>query len=405
MKGILICLVTLASLGSPLVSGSFEEDRLAFLSAIQKRQESSICDGLELLARHDQKETAILFLSHGLPHESLLVHEEALRLARALESEGARAAIRNAARNARDGSRRLDALRVIRSWPKALSRPELLLRLEDRDWIVVAEAVRALRDHQVAEVVSALVAKMPEVKGRLREDIRDVLKALTGQPLSYDPSAWSIWWREVRDVWDPTSVPTSIEEQRKSLQTAVKDGLYGEIVSERVIFLLDVSGSMLAETQVGGSRIEIARKQLQRVIEGGLDPRSRFSMVAFSEGLVRFSDRLLRAKGPVLKRALAFVAKLKAGGETNTYGALELAFSDREVDTIYLLSDGSPTVGKETSAVLILQSIQNWNRYRGTRIHCIGLFAGDAPNQDEMRAREFLRDLARMNHGRYTEIR
>ena len=184
MKGILICLVTLASLGSPLVTGSFEEDRLAFLSAIQKRQESRICDGLELLARHDQKETAILFLSHGLPHESLLVHEEALRLARALESEGARAAIRNAARNARDGSRRLDALRVIRSWPKALSRPELLLRLADRDWIVVAEAVRALRDHQVAEVVSALVAKMPEVKGRLREDIRDVLKALTGQPLS-----------------------------------------------------------------------------------------------------------------------------------------------------------------------------------------------------------------------------
>ena len=405
MKAILTYLVILASLGSPLVSGSFEEDRLAFLSAIQKRQESSICDGLELLARHDQKETAILFLSHGLPQESLLVHEEALRLARALESEGARAAIRNAARNARDGSRRLDALRVIRSWPKALSRPELLLRLEDRDWIVVAEAVRALRDHQVAEVVSALVAKMPEVKGRLREDIRDVLKALTGQPLSYDPSAWSIWWREVRDEWDPTSVPTSNEQQQKSLPTAVKDGLYGEIVSERVIFLLDVSGSMLAETKVGGSRIEIARKPLQRVIEGGLDPKSRFSVVAFSEDLMRFSDRLLKAKGPVLKRALAFVGKLKAGGETNTFGALELAFSDREVDTIYLLSDGSPTVGKETSAALILQSIQNWNRYRGTRIHCIGLFAGDAPNQDEIRAREFLRDLARMNHGRYTEIR
>jgi hypothetical protein len=162
---------------------------------------------------------------------------------------------------------------------------------------------------------------------------------------------------------------------------------------------------MLASTEIGASRIEIARKQLQRVIESGLDPKSRFSVVAFSEGLIRFSPGLVKAKASILKRALSFVEKLKAGGETNTYGALEQAFSDREVDTIYILSDGSPTVGKETSAPLILHAIQNWNRYRGTRIHCIGLFAGDAPNQDEVRAREFLRDLARKNHGRYTEIR
>ena len=404
MTGLLLPLMMLAVLGSPL-TGSFEEDRSTFLSAIQRRDVSSICDALELLAKHDRKETANLFLSHGIAHESLLVHEEALRLARALKSEGAREAIRTTARNGRDGFRRLDALRVIRSWPKVLSRPEVLLRLEDRDWVVVAEAVRALRDHQVAEAVSALIRKMPEVKGRLREDIRDVLKALTGQPLPLDPSAWSIWWQEVRDVWDPAAVISPEDEEKKSLPTAVKDGLYGEIVSERVMFLLDVSGSMLASTEIGASRIEIARKQLQRVIEGGLDPKSRFSVVAFSEGLIRFSPGLVKAKASILKRALSFVEKLKAGGETNTYGALEQAFSDREVDTIYILSDGSPTVGKETSAPLILHAIQNWNRYRGTRIHCIGLFAGDAPNQDEVRAREFLRDLARKNHGRYTEIR
>ena len=105
--------------------------------------------------------------------------------------------------------------------------------------------------------VSALIEKMPQVEGRLREDIRDVLKVLTGQPLSLDPSAWSIWWQEARDGWDPSLVPGLEDEERKSLPTAVKDGLYGEIVSERVVFLLDVSGSMLASTEVGGSRIEI----------------------------------------------------------------------------------------------------------------------------------------------------
>jgi hypothetical protein len=147
MTGLLLPLMMLAVLGSPL-TGSFEEDRSTFLSAIQRRDVSSICDALELLAKHDRKETANLFLSHGLPHESLLVHEEALRLARALKSEGAREAIRTTARNGRDGFRRLGALRVIRSCPKVLSRPEVLLRLEDRDWVVVAEAVRALRKRE-----------------------------------------------------------------------------------------------------------------------------------------------------------------------------------------------------------------------------------------------------------------
>jgi Ca-activated chloride channel family protein len=144
---------------------------------------------------------------------------------------------------------------------------------------------------------------------------------------------------------------------------------------------------------------------LRRALESGLDPKSRFSVVAFSEDVMRFSPSLVKARGPILKKALKFVDGLRAGGETNSYGALEAAFSDREVDTIYLLSDGSPTVGKETSLTLILDAVTRWNRYRGTRIHCIGLFAGDAPRQDLPQAREFLRRLAHANQGRYTEIR
>ncbi|MGE4619428.1 MAG: VWA domain-containing protein [Planctomycetota bacterium] len=400
----LLRLATLFLVGF-LPVGSFEEDRAALLSAIKEGNESSICDALELLVKHDQKETAQLFLRYGLPHQSLLVHEEGMRLARTLQSEGACEAIRTAARKSREGARRLDALRVLRAWPKSKSHPELLLRLEDREAVVVAEAVRGLRDHPVASSVGALIAKMGESKGRLREDIRDALVSLTAQPLPLDPASWRIWWLKAKSDWTPISKDSTEDEEKKSLPTAVKDGLYGEIVSQRVIFLLDISGSMLAATEVGASRIEIARKQLQRVIEVGLDSKSRFSVISFSEDVVRFSPKLVKAKGASLRKALDFIGDLKAGGETNTYGALEMAFSDREVDTIYLLSDGSPTVGKETSASLILDSIQSWNRYRGTRIHCIGLFAGDAPNQDEARAQEFLGKLAQRNYGRYTEIR
>ena len=43
------------------------------------------------------------------------------------------------------------------------------------------------------------------------------------------------------------------------------------------------------------------------------------------------------------KKAKRFVEDLPVGGETNVYDALKLAFKDPDIDTIILLSDGSPT--------------------------------------------------------------
>ena len=384
----------------------FEEARVALMAGLQKGNESAICDAIETLGTQDQQKSAELMLRYGLPHESLLVHQESLRLLRAFESVGAMEAVRTVVRGSKDVSRRIDALRVARAWPQSLARPELLHCLEDRSWLVVAQAVRGLRDHRAKQVVDALIERMPDAQGRLLEDFSDALNELTSQSHGHSAAAWRIWWRENKSTWEPPANPTSSDEdEEKSLGTAVRQGLYGEIVSERVVFLLDISGSMLAETSVGGSRIEVARTELCRALESGLSPKSRFSVVAFSEGVLRFSTKLVKAQGASLKKSIQFVQKLTAGGETNSYGALEAAFADREVDTIYLLSDGSPTVGEETSTTLILDAVSRWNRYRGTRIHCYGLFAGEAPRQDEAQAREFLRRLARSNHGRYTEIR
>jgi len=403
----LLCLwVTGPSSLEVTAADGFEEAKSALMEGLRKRSESAISDAIESLGAEDRKQSAELMLRYGMAHESLLVHQEALRLLRGLESDGAREAIQIAASKSKDPERRLDALRVLRAWPQQLSRPELLKGLGDRAWLVVSEAIRGLRDHPSPEVVGELIERMHDAKGRMKDDFRDALVVLTAQKFGTDVADWRVWWNEVGDEWiPPTQSPSTDIDEEKSLGTAVRQGLYGEIVSERVMFLLDVSGSMLAETSVGGSRIEVARKELQRALETGLDPKSKFSVVAFSEDVLRLSPRLVKAKGGTLKKALEFVSKLSAGGETNSFGALEAAFADRDVDTIYLLSDGSPTVGEETSGTLILDAVNRWNRYRGTRIHCIGLFAGDAPNQDEARAREFLRRLAHDNQGRYTEIR
>ena len=38
--------------------------------------------------------------------------------------------------------------------------------------------------------------------------------------------------------------------------------------------------------------------------------------------------------------------------------------------------------------------VQEWNRYRGVKIHSIGFFPGEARNQNKEEARNFLIDLA-----------
>ena len=103
-------------------------------------------------------------------------------------------------------------------------------------------------------------------------------------------------------------------------------------------------------------------------------------------------------------KAQKFSRSLEAGGETNAYGALQLAFKDPDVDTIYLLSDGTPTAGDETIAEVIRMKVRDWNRHRKVIINCIGFFPGEADYEDKDLAREFLRGLARDNEGFYKEL-
>ncbi len=378
----------------------------AFAAALKSKNESAICDAMEQLAQYDGELAAGLLIEKGMSHTSLMVHEEALRLARQLKSGDALDRVVQILRRARRIEFRMDAMRVIKSWPHNDSRPELILRLEDKSHLVVSLAIRHLRDHPHPDTITALIAALQKTNGRQAEDIVEILEDLTGESYPAETAGWKIWWEQNRDTWSPAIVGKEhSDEEKRDVSTAVRDGLYGEIASERVVFLLDVSGSMLASTQVDDTRIAIAKKQLKRVLEGGLTTTSKFTIVAFSDELKVLAPRLIKAKGANLRKAIDFVDKLEAGGETNSHGALEKAFADREVDTIYLLSDGSPTAGKETSLKLIADAVSQWNRYRGVRIHCIGFFAGIAPNQDEARASEFLRILAKYNFGRYIEIR
>ena len=103
------------------------------------------------------------------------------------------------------------------------------------------------------------------------------------------------------------------------------------------------------------------------------------------------------------KQILAWIDGLKTRAATNIYDSLELAFKlgtkaspvkpKGVPDTIFLVSDGAPTVGKYVLPDVILEHVKRWNKRRRIKIHAIGVGA----DHDI----EFLQTLAETHGGLY----
>ena len=96
-----------------------------------------------------------------------------------------------------------------------------------------------------------------------------------------------------------------------------------------------------------------------------------------------------------LADAKTFVERFRAGGGTNLFGGVSAAFEDQDADTIYVLSDGEPTVGDIRDPGAIRSTIAGWNARRGVKIHCISV-------GDDLAV---LRWLAEDSGGTYLQLR
>jgi len=121
----------------------------------------------------------------------------------------------------------------------------------------------------------------------------------------------------------------------------------------------------------GQSRIEVAKSELLKCV-AGLDAEAFFNIVIFSSGVERWTDgSLASANKKNRDEAKAYIEKIGANGGTNLYGALKVAFEDKDVDTIFVLSDGEPSVGEVTDPTMIREHVKAWNEHRQIVINTI----------------------------------
>jgi HEAT repeat protein len=260
--------------------------------------------------------------------------------------------------------------------------------LQAKDWPLRVAAIRGLVKLRRKDSIDLLVNRIDKEDGRMLAEVVDALRGLTGKPFGYAPGQWKEWWTRAKEDFILPDKALAIASSQAGMTT-----YHGvPVLSNRIVFLLDMSGSMSTETAGTETRMDQAKKELTRVLSQ-LNPAAQINMIFFDDKIQPWSKGLLPIKTH-LKEAQAVVAKVAPRGQTNIFDSLDFAFSQKEADTIYLLSDGDPTAGRIIDPDDILREIRRMNRLRQIVIHTISF--GASP---------FLKRLAEQNGGQYVEIK
>jgi Ca-activated chloride channel family protein len=114
-------------------------------------------------------------------------------------------------------------------------------------------------------------------------------------------------------------------------------------------FVLDRSGSM------GGNKIQTLIDGVSRVI-GKMTPLDRFRIVTFNNAADDFTNGFITATAENVRRVLARIGAMEAGGGTNLYDGLEMAYrgiDDDRTTALVIATDGVANVGPSTYADLM----------------------------------------------------
>ncbi len=290
----------------------------------------------------------------------------------------------------RDASHRMGAAAALAQIRTAPAMEALHALLVDKLWSVRVEALEQTVRLRKKESVPVLIERFEEETGRFKADAYAALRLLTGLDLGRLPASWRKWWeREGAGFELPTYGKALHEEKRRREDDAAAGGTratqyFGvHVESERVVFVLDISGSMRlvsgtdqpdpGERELDAeTRMDVAKRELMAVLRL-LPEDALFNVVFFESKVTALEKKLIKMKKATRQKALRFVSEQYAVGSTALYPALELAFADPLVDTIYLLSDGAPTEGEITDVAEIRAQVRRWNSARHVRIHGVAM--------------------------------
>ena len=245
------------------------------------------------------------------------------------------------------------------------------------------QAIWALREHNDLQAVKPLIDAFAKADGMVAQELEDALHYFTGQSFEADGAVWKRWWKDSGEAWIAKKEAKRYEPVKTKHSTTGTSFYDIPTASTRIVFVLDRSGSMAkaageksqklkepkgpttggegkrkSDGEVAGStKMEVAKNQLARSIRN-LAANVHFNVVFYGEDIQVWQDppHLLAATKANKEAAIKWFMAIKADGATPMFAAMMKALEyaippdaatgkkiDGGADTIYLLSDGSPT--------------------------------------------------------------
>lgn len=302
---------------------------------------------------------------------------------------------------------RIAAVHVASRFGAEIARKIFAAGLSDGDWRVKVQALESAAAAREGSVAGEMIDLLGREKGRLRWDACHALCALTDKDFGLDAKAWKRWWDVNRDSFAAPPKGRS-PGQVKAGETGATGAHFFSvpILSERIVIILDITGSMREPApDAAGTKLDVAKRETNRAV-GQLSETTWFNIIvvgcakdgSFQKEQKLWKKSLQAATARARTGAQNFVDRQTAGGQTNLWDMVEIAFEDDAIDSIFLYTDGGVNRGNFTGTSDIFDELRRMNRFRKLMIHTVEV-AADKPNtEDNLR---LLTGLAERTKGLY----
>jgi HEAT repeat protein len=237
---------------------------------------------------------------------------------------------------------------------------------EDRGVRTVAtEVLGAMSDARAALALVDRLEREPSL--RLRWRIVELLQAMSGRKHRLDPRPWRDWAEGLEPGWSGGDSGAGAQADHGEVSAAFA-GL--PILSQRVVFLIDLSGSVWDERPDGRTRKSLIDVELRKALEA-LGQDDHFNLIPYTSQPIPWKKQLLPAKAANVAKALAWFEGRKDSGKGNFWDAAMLAMEDDGIDSIIVLTDGAPSGGQRWNMLLMKELFREHNRFRRIALDCV----------------------------------
>ncbi len=243
-------------------------------------------------------------------------------------------------------------------------------------WNVRAGAIRGSAGLGTREAAGWLVARLGAEEGRLRDDLVDALRAMSGEEIGYDAARWRAWHEALAADWRGKTGGSGAETPLGPLDEPKTVGVF----SDGTVSFLGIRSTTRAAVYCvqASAAWERVREEVAQSV-ATLPDGALFGVVAYDSKARRFKPALAEANAASRAALKEWLLELKPDTGADPFAGLEAALALAAkaklpaADTIFLCAltpapDG--TLFEDPTHIML--EITAANALLGIRIHCVG---------------------------------